>query len=380
MEKKKLFTLLFSLLFMFSFCGSIYGLVSVSVQNDFETGIVDISIAEYMMDGQKEVTWEDNPLVLPGAIISKIPRITNDGNNCYVRAKITFKGNDKIDDAALFGMNEKWLKADDGYYYYTEELPHGEQIDLFAGLEIPVDLPAESQGQLFYIDIAADAIQSKNFNPDFRSAAPWGSVEIMKCDKSGQYDVSSFKQSDSKSFQIVYQGDIAKLISNYDDFFANIPYLMPGDAYGDAVSIRNNGNEEIKIYFRSNAEDDSELLDKIQLAITTEIGGVTKTIYQGSLRAEDLKNNVVLGKIPAGEKAAFRFDISVPKSLNNHYTIQNSFVKWIFSTEPIVEPSIPQTGDSFPFYFHAGVMVMSLMGLGILLVSQAKRKDVKIRG
>ena len=35
----------------------------------------------------KEVPWETEENVLPGGLISKIPRIVNDGADCYVRAK-----------------------------------------------------------------------------------------------------------------------------------------------------------------------------------------------------------------------------------------------------------------------------------------------------
>ena len=38
----------------------------------------------------QEVPWETEENVLPGGLISKIPRIVNDGADCYVRAKIVF--------------------------------------------------------------------------------------------------------------------------------------------------------------------------------------------------------------------------------------------------------------------------------------------------
>lgn len=375
MIKRKLFIMIIGLSLLISFCGLIYGLVSVDVLNYFETGIVDISLEEYKKEGDTEVKWEDNQLVFPGAIVSKIPRITNKGSDCYIRAKITFTGSDKIKDTMLLGVDGKWLKADDGYYYYAEALPHGEQIDLFQGLKIPEDLALETQGQLFYVDIDVDAIQSKNFVPDFNSAAPWGSVEIVKCEKSGLFDVNSFKQSDTKSFRIVYQGDAKKLVKNSDDFFANFPYLMPGDVYSDSAEIVNSAASDLKLYFRSEANDSSALLDKIKLKITTVIDGKEKVFYEGNLRAAALSESTVLDTIPGNKKGVFHFEITVPPELNNQYSLSSSYVKWIFSTEPIQNTDVPKTGDESNIMLWSSMFIISLAGLCSMLVAEKKRKD-----
>ena len=52
-----------------------------SVVNHVSTGIVDIELSEYQIKDGKEVKWQDNPLVLPGTNVSKIPRIHNYGND-----------------------------------------------------------------------------------------------------------------------------------------------------------------------------------------------------------------------------------------------------------------------------------------------------------
>lgn len=337
MVKRKPFIIILGLSMML-FCGStVNAKTSVDVINEFETGIVDIELTEYQKNGDTEELWVNKAEVLPADEISKIPRIHNDGNDCYVRAKITFTGTDEVDDECLYGMTNDWVKADDGYYYYKKILPHGEDVDIFQGIKIPDNFSQNMEGNTFYIDIAVDAIQSKNFTPNFETASPWGSVEILECEKEGQYDVSTFKKSDSKAFQITYQGDSKKLIRNHEDFFDNFPYLMPGDTYSDGIDIVNNSNNDIKLYFRSEALDDSELLDKILLEITTIVDGEYKVLYSGTLRAEELSEDVILGVIPKGEKAYFDFKIEVPAELNNKYTILDSYVRWIFSTSPIEE-------------------------------------------
>ena len=350
---------------------------SVDVTNHFETGIVDIRIKEYqIVNGQEEI-WTDPPMVLPGDRVSKIPRIYNDGTDCYVRVKICFREAGELTEANLFGMSAKWMKADDGWYYYKEILKTGTTVDVFKGFEIQKNLSEDMTEKTFYIDIDADAIQSKNFTPDFEAASPWGTVEILKCEKEGQYDISILKKSDTQSFEIRYEGDIGKLIKNKEDFFVNFPYLMPGDKYSDFIRIVNDDKtKDLNIYFRSEAKDDSELLDKIFLRITMERNGETKNIYYGSLRALELSKDCLLGVIPKGSEGEFYFEIEVPKTLNNKYTILDSNVKWIFSIEPIqnTEPMIGnsvKTGDDAKVWMYVTLLAGSA---GVLMMRKWRKK------
>ena len=372
--QKKLLIIFLSLSIAVCSCGLIYGMTSVEVTNEFQTGIVDIRLEEFQKVNDKEEAWEDNPTVLPGDTISKIPRIFNDGNDCYVRAKLTFRDTAELNDAHLFGISDKWLKADDGYYYYTEILPHGEDVDIFEGLNIPEDFAQKEEGEPFYIDIDVDAIQSKNFTPQFDLAKPWGDIEILACGKEGQYDISTFKQADDESFSVVYQGKAKKLVKNADDFFGNFPYLIPGDTYSDTLELENDSANEIKLYFRSSAEDVSELLDKIQLKITTEIAGKKVVFYEGDLRAEDLSKDVILGRIPAGKDGKFHFEIYVPHELNNQFSISSSFVKWIFSTEEIDNP---KTGDNSQLVLWTSSAGLALSGLILVNTLLAKKKKTE---
>lgn len=348
MIKRKLLIILLCLSMLVCSSGFVYGMTTTSVINEFETGIVDVELDEYQKVGDMEEPWVDNPTILPGDVVSKIPRIDNPGNDCYVRVKITFRDTDQLDEDDLFGISDKWVKADDGYWYYTEILPHGETVDIFEGLIIPDNFDQKDAGGKFFIDIDVDAIQSKNFEPDFELANPWGNVDILECDKEGQYDVSTFKPSDSKSFEIVYEGEVSELIKNEDDFFTNFPYLMPGDEYKDFVVFENESDDDIIIYFNTESVDDSELLDKIQLKITTAIDGKTVLVYEGSLRADDLNEKIALGMLPAGATGKFDFEIVVPPELNNKYTIMSSEVKWVFSTELKDAPSDDPTDPSNP--------------------------------
>lgn len=379
MVKRKILTILLGLSVCLFCTGLIYGWSSVSVTNNFETGIVNISLSEYQKVGDSEVLFENKEHILPGDIISKIPRIQNDGNDCYVRARITFRGvGNDVNENHLLGIGSDWIKADDGYYYYTKVLPYGETVDLFQALKIPEDFSQDYEEEIFDVDIDVDAIQSKNFTPVFELAKPWGDIEILKCEKEGQYDVSTFKQSDNQSFVIQYLGDSKKLVVNSEDFFENFPYLMPGDTYSDTATIRNTSGNQIKLYFRSEALDDSELIDKILLKITTKINGKETLVYEGNLRAEEISKDGLLGVIPVGGTGDFNFEITVPAELNNQYSILSSSIRWIFSVNPIEEVdnvTPPQTGDTSQIDIYIIIMVVSAFLGWLALFGLKKEKE-----
>lgn len=362
------------IIFFGSTLNGIYAMISVSVTNHLETGIVNIKITEHQIEGGLEKDWENNPIILPGDEISKIPRIHNEGNDCYVRAHISIyndknEENDELKKIEFHGMSDKWILANDGYYYYTEVFRTGESVDLFQSVYIPKEFSEQMMEDTFFIDIDVDAIQEQNFIPQFDLEEPWGNIEILKCEKEGIYDISSFKQADTQSFQIVYQGKSKELIVNSKDFFTNIPYIMPGDIYSETIDIINNSENVMRLYFRSEALDDSELLDKIKLKIITEIEEQRQILYDGDLRATNLLDNIVLGVIQKNRAGKIYFEIEIPKELSNQYSILNSYVKWIFSTEPIIDSGIlepnhaGQTGD-----FNNIQILISIFGIIISIV------------
>lgn len=112
----------------------VYARPETSVTNHFSTGVVDINLDEYELTANggeepfRDYTGKkgENPLIMPGDDISKIPRITNDGNDCYVRAKLEFSGTDVDLEKELYGFPSGWEKHDDGYYYYKNILNTGD--------------------------------------------------------------------------------------------------------------------------------------------------------------------------------------------------------------------------------------------------------------
>lgn len=339
MKKRKQVIALACLSALLSGSGTaVYALSSVSVENHASVGIVDIQLTEYHLVDGKEEPWADNPLILPGTRISKIPRISNSGNDCYVRVKFEAKEGEAGIEQGIYGIQKDWKQKEDGYYYYTKVLKTGENVDLFQGLVIPENLPQEEyEGCEIGLEICAEAIQSRNFSPDFQGETPWGNVEILSCEKKGDYDISSFQKADQKRFEIVYLGESKKMAANEKDFFANFPVWMPGDTCKDSIRFVNDSQNRQEIYFRSESLENPELLEKIHLSITCEMDGTTEKIYEGPLEAKGLSEGKVLCRIPEHGEGKLNFSIEVPPELDNPSALEESSLRWIYSTEPISE-------------------------------------------
>lgn len=370
-DKKLLLTSCLALLLMTT--GSvIYAMPETSTMNHFQTGIVDISLEEFQTVDGKEIAWEDGVNVLPGKTISKIPRITNNGSCCFVRVKLTFRDTDEELEKSIFGM-DGWIKENDGYYYYPEELKTDETADIFQGLNIPEDFSQDGEGTDFFLDVDVDAVQSQNFTPDYDSVRPWGDIRILSSKKEGAYDIQSFEKGGSEQFQVEYQGDAKTLIANSADFFTNFPVLMPGDEYEDSAELINSSSDAVNIYFRSEAISDSALLDKVNITIKSNIDGISETVFDGPVRAEELAESKLLGTIPENSQGNLTFALSVPKELNNEYSILNDIVKWTFSTEPVTEAEQVKTGDDQKIGLYLMIAGASL-AFGVMI---AAAKDTK---
>ncbi len=373
MKKKRLVIFLASLSILMCGSGTILAMTETSVTNTLSTGIVDIELEEYRIQDGEEERYEDVKDILPGQVISKIPRIRNAGNDCYIRVKLELTGTEESIEIREIGEN--WVQGKDGYLYYTEVLKTGEETDLFQSIRIPEDF-AQEENSTFQLKIDAEGIQSKNFTPDFEADAPWGAVEIQQCKKEGQYDISSFKQASDQSLRVVYEGDSQKLFSEPEDFFTNFPVMLPGDAYEETAVLQNTADKPVKLYFRGASEEtaDNDLLEQIGLTITTEIAGKTETVYEGALKGAGLEENRLLGEIPAQSTGNFHFALEVPEELDNQYTVLTNQVVWAFSTEPL-EPLTPvQTGD----LRKTGICLVVggvLLGTGTLILRKRRTKD-----
>ena len=282
----------------------------------------------------KEILYQNQKMVLPGDRISKIPRITNRSEPCWVRVKITYADNLEnrkgLNDTNLTGMPKYWVKKG-AYFYCTRKLEQGESADIFTGVTIPEEWTEPYQEKKLGITIVADAIQAANFSPDFNAMSPWGNQVILRCihDTNGRV----VKRKSQVKLRVVFERDAHKLIAAPEDFFSGFSTAMPGDVFHDSVEIRNTTEHAAEIFFRTSPEcksvKDQEFLKNLKLVITMN----DKRLYSGDLLAASLNKAVSLGEFSSGEKGNMRFEVTVPAELDNLYALRAADVKWIFSVE-----------------------------------------------
>lgn len=354
--------------------GTAFGETVASVVNNFNTGIVDIDLQQYEIVNGEEVESSGVTEVMPGRQVSRIARITNEAYDCYVRAKVAFSKED-LSEENLYGVSDDWVRKDDGYYYYTKVLKTDEATDLFEGVSIPTDFSQELEEQRLNLDVSVDAIQSRNFNPNFDNGNPWGDVEILER-KQGDYEMSQFKMNeDSNVFTVEYKGASEGLVINKDDFFSDFTTMMPGDVLEHDIELKNTGDNKIDLYFNTETVDDSELLDAIQLQISVD----GKEIYNGSINAEELNDKIKLGNYGDGKMS---FKVTVPAELNNHYSLLDSKVKWVFSADEkeseggisqVLDKINPvQTGDPTIIAGWIVLLVGSAVACGVIVKKRRK--------
>ena len=315
-------------------CAVAYGKFSnsVTVTNHISTGDINISLKELEKKNGREIVYQDNKTILPGDKISKIPRITNQSEPCWIRVKITYTDNLEnrkgLDDSNLTGMSKYWIKKGK-YFYCTRKLEQGDSIDVFTGISVPEEWEQPYQEKKLGITIVADAVQAANISTDFKDMTPWGNQKILRCihDTSGRI----VQKKKPVKLNVEFEGNAHKLIAAPEDFFAGFSAAMPGDVFEDSVEIRNTTEHTAEIYFRTAPEcksvKDQEFLKKLKL----EISVGEKKLYSGDLLAASLNKPVSLGKIKSGKGESMKFQVTVPKELDNTYALRDGYVKWIFS-------------------------------------------------
>lgn len=308
--------------------------VIVSSEHILTTSAVNIELKEYLIDSSKNEKQfnGENIVIFPGSSIPLVPKVINLGANCYIRAKLNIEiDNDIINniDDSILGISDKWKKYGD-YYYYDSIINSGEAVEIFNSVNFPNNLPEIYQGKNIRVKIVAEAIQSKNFNPDYTLQDPWNNVKIEKC-VDNTYKVSQ-ENNISSITEIKYANNAEKYIEVSENFFGNLNEIVPGDNIEEVIKIKNK-TETTTEYFYSievseNINDaEKELLEKCNLTV---IKNDTETIYSDSLL--NYKNNS-LGKFNPKEEATIKFIISVPEELDNKFSELKTKFRWNFSVQ-----------------------------------------------
>lgn len=305
---------------------------TLTVTNHIVTGDIDISLKEYELTKNGEIPYRNSKKVMPGDVVSKIPRIINAAQPCWVRVRV-FCSDDGEDMEGLSckemkGISKDWVKRGE-YYYYTKILEKSDSVDFFEKIAIPSYWTEEHASRRLSMTVQADAIQAKNFRPDFAAMSPWGNQEIELCvhERNGKLTC----RKENVRLSVVFHGKAHKLMSVPDDFFINFQAAMPGDTFRDSVTVSNTTEKDAEIFFRTGTQKQNaeqlRMLNEMQLMIAMN----GKTLYTGNLKAEGMQKNVSLGVFKPGQSGRLDFAVKVPAEWKNSYALKEASVKWIFT-------------------------------------------------
>lgn len=363
-------------LLMFGGCAALYAMPAKTVENTFDTGVIDIALESLQMSEEgKEEPWVDKEFITPNSTISNIKRITNESEAaCYLRAKVTFFESTLVTRDNLLGISEDWILKEDGYYYHKTAVESKDSVYLFTGIHIPEYVPDGEEGKTFYLSVEVDAIQEQNMTPDYSSEKPWGDVAVLKAETDGQNILTTVESYTALS--ITYLGEADGFMAELEDFFKNLPVLYPGDEYSDVLELKNSSRDQIRLYFRSaTPEEEDDTLQKMQMKISIEqADGTVKELYSGPIKTDRFAKETQIITLSPGQSGKLHFTVIMLADMDNAYTLKHKSVFWTFSTEVIPEevPDAPDTGDAFngTSYFIG----MMFSGAMVILILAGKRK------
>ena len=337
-----------------------------STETSISTSSIDIELNEYTNSNGETVLFnETNKTVMPGEKVSLIPRVNNLGEDCYVRAKVTYTINGREYDINdyLDIDNTKWIKNGE-YYYLDSILGKSENVDIFNNVNIP-NLGNEYMGKQVILNIHVDAIQSKNVTVDNSSDDPWNGIEIKKSIE------REYTGTDGSS-TVCYSNGADKGITIPDNFFGALGNLMPGDSKEETVQINNrseNKNDYLLSVETDNLSDEEKsLLDKVKLKVTDQDGNVVIEDTLSNI------NNKSLGVYPSGKTGTLKLEVIVPTDADNSLSKISTKITWKFSLNSEAPPIHPNTGD-FRLTIALKTFIFSSIGFLIVLILYKKKQN-----
>ena len=373
MKKTGKISILLSGLLLFGISG-IYGLPKAYVLYQANSGKVDIHLEEYRMDGEKEVPWETAENVLPGGLISKIPRICNDGADCYVRAKVVFTSEQSsaqpLSEKNLEGIDSDWIQ--DGEYFYCKEVVKtGETVDFFQGIRLPAEWKENPEAEnRWQASVQAEAVQAECFSPDFSGSDPWG-METNQFIIRQALDGETEKQDgDKEQMELVIASDLQGFTMEQEGCMKHLETFVPGKSQSGKVVIRNGANQKREVFFQAEAPQMTPLLEKMELTVQVREKERIQILYQGTVTETMLKQSQSLGEIQPGQEKQVEFLFFLPEEADNEYAAQTGQVKFWFTTAVPQKKQIVtavKTGDGQhpEWYFMTGI-IGALVVLGVL--------------
>ena len=332
-----------------------------TVDNEISIGAVNISLEHYYQRDNVETkgTYNDEDITSVGAI-SSVPRITNLGIGSYIRLAVRYydeKGN-LAERAAVSGLGADWQEIGD-YYYLTREAVAGEVFDVFNGISIPDSWGDDNSEIVMFLQ--ADAIQAANFNPDFSSAEPWGSVTIEDYRDKG-YQIDSEERASAVT--VSYDDGVERYVEVPEDFLARLNLMRPGDTISGSIRIDNSDGDAHEIWISADATDDG-----LGAELILRIENGSEVIYEGPLNGA---RNVSLGNYAPGETADIVISLSLPIETGNDVAGLSGSLSWRLSTDTKDDPIPP--GPSTYDKINTAMVVFLISFVGLMIVALVERR------
>lgn len=303
---------------------------AASVTNKGSIGAVDVKLSYEIK--------EDVTAVLPGQTVAINSFVSNVAEPAWIRVKIEYPcltNQDVIehlsehnltalsDDLITFA-GDKWKKIG-SYYYWTEAVKTGDKVPFTDTITFPNDWDNQVVQSQFGICITAEAIQEKHFEPDFNAEDPWKGVVIEA------YDSDNYvpKKEGNEQFKVTYEGGAEGLVILGDNFFSNWSQVMPGDVLTGEAEISNSMKIPVKIHFKAESKDNGEVLKSLGL----KIWNGDSVVFEGTM-ADNIEE-VLLKEYASGEKTTFKYEVSVPETLDNTFAEKPFETTWTFRAEEI---------------------------------------------
>lgn len=337
----------------------IYAFKEISVVYKAVTEQVDVRLEEYTVRDGKEQSWEDGSEVLAGDFLSKIPRISNEGADCYVRAAVVFESDREagspLTEKNLEGITDAWVQRGN-YFYYKKVLKEKEHVDVFQGIRMPSEwISGVDDRKKWNAKVRVDAVQAAYFRPDFESEDPWGveqgRVSIQKYVKEALVN----KEKKTEPVELVIGSRLEGFSVDTQEFFRDLDSFLPGKAQSGKVRISNKTEDSREIYLRTELPEESPLMDQMELTIQKRRGNRIEMIYHGPVRSEKFLNYGSLGQIDGNTTETVEFMLYLPEKTDNTYASSEGTVRFWFSSDPAGEEisvNSPGTGDDSPILFY----------------------------
>lgn len=342
-----------------------------SVEGFGRVGVVDIELHQDFPAEMATLT--------PGQTVPIESAVENKGQPAWIRVKLEYPASEgglqELDDSLITFADESWTKIGP-YYYLTEAVGTGKTVLFTESVRFPSDWDNTMMDATMSMAFTAEAIQEKNFEPDFDSDDPWHGAVIEALDS----DRPAGSEDDSGQLSVVYENGVEGMVHFEEGFGEGLGSMMPGDVYEGEATIENRMNLPVKLYFDMDNSGNEELLKILSIKITN--GG--DVVYEGPMSGS-VKPARMLKEYQTGDRTTFTYQITAPADMDNNLALTDFKSKLTFSAQEIVQPeekpTIPEiikeiiaTGDRSMLFCITGFGAVSILA-GLLYVRKRKGAD-----